>query len=381
MTAFEDLLTWRESSTSGEAIGAAVEAAGRAMAAGSGAARDVLAGAERIVVTGAGSSYYLAQAVAATGRAVLRRTVMAAPLSELILRPESVLVGAPGVGAGGAGGAGQAAGHVAGHAAGNAAGREPVVIISRSGATSEAVTVAEAMRAAGHPTVAVTCRGDSRLAALADVTLVAPSGDEAAIVMTRSFASMLALLLGVVAIVGGDDRLASDLAHVPDRWDEAVAAARIGRRLGTTDWSRVVVLGGGPAFPIAAEWGLKLTETSQVPTSAFEPLEFRHGPISVCEPGMLVVGLIGGAGAAEAAAVDDEAARLGAATWLIARDENEARGASGEVSLIGGGLHPSARLPLLVHPAHALALSLALTRGRDPDAPRHLGQVVILGPE
>jgi fructoselysine-6-P-deglycase FrlB-like protein len=43
-------------------------------------------------------------------------------------------------------------------------------------------------------------------------------------------------------------------------------------------------------------------------------------------------------------------------------------------------LHALARLPLLVHPAHALALSLALTRGRDPDAPRHLGQVVILDP-
>jgi glucosamine--fructose-6-phosphate aminotransferase (isomerizing) len=367
MTAFEDLLTWRESSTSGEAIGAAVEAAGRATAAGLGVARDLLADAERIVVTGAGSSYYLAQAVAATARAVLGRAVIAAPLSELILRPESVLVGAPGIGAG--------------VGAGRDAGREPVVIISRSGSTSEAVSVAEGMRAAGHPTIAVTCRGDSPLAALADVTLVSPSGDEAAIVMTRSFASMLALLLGVVAIVGRDDRLASDLARVPDRWDEAVAAARVGRRLGTTDWSRIVVLGGGPAFGIAAEWGLKLTETSQVPTSAFEPLEFRHGPISVCEPGMLVVGLIGGAGAAEEAAVVDEAARLGAETWLIARDEDEARGASGEVSLIGGGLHPSARLPLLVHPAHALALSLALTRGRDPDAPRHLGQVVILGPE
>ena len=55
------------------------------------------------------------------------------------------------------------------------------------------------MRAAGHPTIAVTCRGGSPLASLADVTLVSPAGDEAAIVMTRSFASMLALLLGVVA--------------------------------------------------------------------------------------------------------------------------------------------------------------------------------------
>jgi fructoselysine-6-P-deglycase FrlB-like protein len=47
---------------------------------------------------------------------------------------------------------------------------------------------------------------------------------------------------------------------------------------------------------------------------------------------------------------------------------------------VGSGLHPWARLPLLVYPAHALALTLALARGRDPDAPRHLGQVVILDP-
>ena len=355
MTDFEDLLTWRESSTSGDAIAAAVEAATGT----DDAALAVLSAADRIVVTGAGSSYYLAQVVASAARATTHRPVIAVPLSELILRPEGVLVAAT--------------------AAGGDAGREPVVIISRSGSTSEAVTVAERMRAAGHPTIAVTCRGGSPLASLADATLVSPAGDEAAIVMTRSFGSMLALLLGVVARVAGDDGLMTDLARLPGYWGDASAAAQVGRRLGATDWSRVVVLGGGPAFGIAAEWGLKLTETSQVPTSAYEPLEFRHGPISVCEPGMLIVGLVGGDGVAEEVAVVEEAARLGAQTWLIAGDEIEGGTTAGELSRIAGGLCSSARLPLLLHPGHALALALALTRGCDPDAPRHLGQVVILG--
>ena len=355
MTDFEDLLTWRESSTSGDAIAAAVDAAAGA----DDAALDVLAAADRIVVTGAGSSYYLAQVVASAARAMTHRPVIAVPLSELILRPEGVLVAATG--------------------AGGDAGREPVVIISRSGSTSEAVTVAERMRAAGHPTIAVTCRGGSPLASLADATLVSPAGDEAAIVMTRSFGSMLALLLGVVARVAGDQGLMTDLSRLSGHWGDATAAAHVGRRLGATDWSRIVVLGGGPAFGIAAEWGLKLTETSQVPTSAYEPLEFRHGPISVCEPGMLVVGLVGGAGVAEEVVVVEEAARLGAQTWLIAGDEIDGGTTAGELSRIAGGLHSSARLPLLLHPGHALALELALTRGCDPDAPRHLGQVVILG--
>jgi glucosamine--fructose-6-phosphate aminotransferase (isomerizing) len=192
---------------------------------------------------------------------------------------------------------------------------------------------------------------------------------------------MLALLLVVVARVGDDHGLMADLSRLRGHWGDVTAAARVGRRLGATDWSRIVVLGGGPAFGIAAEWGLKLTETSQVPTSAYEPLEFRHGPISVCEPGMLVVGLVGGVGVAEEVAVVEEAARLGAQTWLIAGDEVGAGATSGELSRIAEGLHPSAWLPLLLHPGHALALELALTRGCDPDAPRHLGQIVILGSE
>lgn len=347
MTGFDDLLTWRESSTSGEAIRAALAAATDEPGTRAG---DLLAAADRIVLTGAGSSYYLAQVAASVAQLVLRRPVSAAPLSELLLRPDGVVVA-----------------------------NEPIVIISRSGSTSEAVSVAARMRAAGHPTIALTCRADSPLAAATDVTLVSAAGDEAAIVMTRSFASMLALIESVVATVSGDAALARDLDQVPERFGEAAAAAALGRRLGATDWRRIVILGGGPAFGMAAEWGLKLTETSQVATLAFQPFEFRHGPISVCEPGMLVIGLLGGPGAAEEAAVVEEAAQLGASTWLLARTADEARGASGEVSLIGGGLDPWARLPLLAHPAHALACSLALTRGLDPDVPRHLGQVVILG--
>ena len=255
-----------------------------------------------------------------------------------------------------------------------------MIVISRSGSTSEAVDVVTRMRAAGHPTLVVTCRGRSPLAASAERVLVSPAGNEQAIVMTRSFASMLAMLLRAIAGAAGDDELAADLDRLPERWPEAVAAADVGHQLGSLGHRRVVILGGGPAHGIAAEWGLKLTETSQVASDVYEPLEFRHGPISVCEPGVLVVGLIGGPGAAEESRVLREAGEFGAETWLVGREADDDRGLAGWISLVGSGLHPWARLPLLVYPAHALALSLALTRGRDPDAPRHLGQVVILDP-
>lgn len=347
----DELLTWREASTSGDAIDAALASA-RSSA---GDVVELLAAADRVIMTGAGSSFYLAQVAAAVAREVTGQVVIATPPSELLLRPSGVV----------------GRGH---------AGREPVIVISRSGSTSEAVEVVGQLGAAGHPTIAVTCRADSPLAARAERVLLSPAGDERAIVMTRSFASMLALLLRVVAELGEDAALGRDLDQLPERWPEAVAAAGIGLALGSVDRSRIVILGGGPANGIAAEWGLKLTETSQVAADVYEPLEFRHGPISVCEPGVLVVGLVGGPGAPAEARVVGETAAFGAETWLVGRDASDGAGLAGQVSVIGGGLHPWARLPLLVYPAHALALSLALTRGRDPDAPRHLGQVVILDP-
>ena len=102
------------------------------------------------------------------------------------------------------------------------------------------------------------------------------------------------------------------------------------------------------------------------------------GEAVVCEPGVLVVGLIGGPGAQEEGRVLREAGGYGAETWLIGREADDDRGLAGWISLVGSDLHPWARLPLLVYPAHALALRLALARGCDPDSPRHLGQVVIL---
>ena len=192
MTDFEDLLTWRESSTSGEAIAAAIDAADAAPA----AARHLLADAERIVITGAGSSYYLALVVAATAA---RPCV--GPFSPRRYRSRSC---------------GRTRRAVGGER------REPVVIISRSGSTSEAVDVASGCAAPGIPTLAVTCRaGQPARADRPRRTLVSPAGDEAAIVMTRSFASMLALLLRLVAAVAGAATLGGGPRRVAGHWHEA----------------------------------------------------------------------------------------------------------------------------------------------------------------
>lgn len=327
---------WREASAGGEAIAAALAVA-------RGAPQELidrLDGARRIVITGAGSSLYISQVAAAAMRAHCGLPADAAPLSEVLLRPGGVF--------------GQ-----------DALADQPVVVVSRSGSTTEAVEVVRAAKARGQLTIAITCRPQSPMTGRADVTLAVPEADEQAIVMTRSFAAQSALLMRLGARLG-KAAFAADLDAIPGHWAELPPFIERAFELALTNPSRVVVLGGGPAYGIANEAVLKLTETSQVPASAFHPLEFRHGPISVCEPGMLVVGILGGETEAAERRVIDESAALGATTWVLGPDGP------------GADLDEVARLPLVLHVLQALALGVAVRRGRDPEVPRHLGQVVVI---
>ena len=273
-------------------------------------------------------------------RAKCRLPAESVPLSEVLLRPHMVL-------------------------AANEPTNQPVVVASRSGSTTEALEVIEAAKRRGQYTLAITCRPDSPMAAMADFTLAVPEADEKAIVMTRSFGALVTLLMRLGTRLG-DPAFAADLDSLPQRWSEAAPFIDRAMELASMNPSRVIVLGGGAAFGLANEAVLKITETSQVPASAFHPLEFRHGPISVIEPGVLVVGILGRRAEAEERRVIDETAALGATTWTM--------GSDGPGAAMGG----IARLPLVLHPLQALALGIAVRRGRDPEEPRHLDQVVLI---
>ena len=309
---------------------------------------DRLTMARRIVVTGAGSSFYIAQVAASAMRQVARLPAVAVPLSDVLLRPRDVFAdGAPT--------------------------DQPVIVVSRSGSTTEAVDAVRAARDRSGYALAITCRPGSPVTTAASDALAVPEADEEAIVMTRSFAAMVTLLMRLGARAGGpssptDQTFATDLDQLPSRWAETAPHVERAFELAAAAPTRVVILGAGAAHGLAQEAALKLTETSRIPSAAYHPLEFRHGPISVCEPGVLVVGILGGDSADAERRVLDESAAFGATTWVL--------GADGP----GRDLGEMARLPLVLHPLQALALGIAVQRGEDPERPRHLGQVVVIEP-
>ncbi len=254
-----------------------------------------------------------------------------------------------------------------------------LVAVSRSGTTTETLAAVERFRALGGAAVwTIPCSPDSPLANMSDLVLPAEVAQEESVAQTRSFASMLLLCQALAAHLG--DAGWERLRPLPDLVRRTLPTLRplmhdLGSRL---DFERVYFLGSGPAFGVAAEAMLKLTEMSLTSAAAFHFMEFRHGPMSMVDEATLMVGLISTMAAANETKVLAEMAGRGAA--VLAFGQGTSADAADWAVPLPPDL-PSWALPVLyLPPLQLFAYYRAQAKGLDPDNPRNLTQVITLDP-
>lgn len=212
-----------------------------------------------------------------------------------------------------------------------------VLAITRSGTTTEVLEALAALRGR-IPTVGITGDPATPIAHAVDALVALDFADERSVVQTRFATSALALLR---ASLGEDLGRVIDHARQALEWpvEDYLAA------------TQVSFLGVGWTVGLAHEAALKLREAAQAWTESYPAPEYRHGPVSVAEPGRL--------------------------TWLLG---DAPAGLTDEVAATGAtfvhhaGLDPMAALIV----AQRTAVELALRRGLDPDQPRNLTRSVIL---
>jgi glutamine---fructose-6-phosphate transaminase (isomerizing) len=200
---------------------------------------------------------------------------------------------------------------------------------------------------------------------------------ERSVVMTQSFTSMLLALQASAATIAGDEATLEQLRRLPPAARELMDAAEdFARRLGEDlDLSEFVYLGLGPAFGLAEEAMLKMTEMTQTHCVAYNSLEFRHGPISTVRPGTAVVLLNGLRERDYVDALVRDLGRHGAFVATISAEAN--RGSDLDLAL-GTELGDPARSVLHMPALQLMAYYRATALGLDPDAPRNLDHVVVL---
>jgi fructoselysine-6-P-deglycase FrlB-like protein len=205
------------------------------------------------------------------------------------------------------------------------------IAISRSGTTTEVLRAIERL----PRTTAITAVSGARFAE-GTRPVVLEFADERSVVQTRFATSTLALLrasLGETVPAGDADRA------LTEPLDPAWLAAE-----------QITFLGRGWTNGLAEEAALKAREAAQLWTESYPAMEYRHGPISIAQPGRLIW-------------------MFGEAPEGLAEDV-AATGAAYATS----GLDPMAHLIV----AQRLAVARARAQGLDPDRPRALTRSVVL---
>lgn len=254
-----------------------------------------------------------------------------------------------------------------------------IVVISRSGTTSEALIVADEAARRDLSLQAVSCHPHRPLAEKAVRAYIAQGGEDDTVVMIRSFTSMLLLLQQVVAATGGGSLPPPSLfaAHFPAVLSQTrplLSAIQAGFP------RRAYILGGASRYGIAQEGALKMQEMAGACALAFNPLEFRHGPWGSLSANDVVF-FLGQSYAAryEGPLFHELAARAGRVVPIASAAWFAQTGASPDSGIVLPDVIPELYLgPLAIVPLQLGAWQWAVSRGENPDAPRNLNPVVVL---
>lgn len=202
--------------------------------------RDALpAAGERVAVVGCGTSYFMAQAVAALREGAGQGETDAFAASEFPYGRSY----------------------------------DRVIALTRSGTTTEVLELLGRLRGTATRTTAVTADPATPVMSAADDLVVLDFADERSVVQTRFATTALTLLR----------------AHLGLHTDSVVADGRtaLTTRLpqGLLECGQFTFLGRGWTVGLANEAGLKMREASLSWTEAYPAMEYRHGPISITTKG------------------------------------------------------------------------------------------------
>ncbi|MEM6986452.1 MAG: SIS domain-containing protein [Pseudomonadota bacterium] len=242
--------------------------------------------------------------------------------------------------------------------------------VSQSGQSPDSVQLTRALRAGGGLTVAITNDANAPLATEAHATLELLAGREQSVAATKTFVSSVVAGVWLIAALAKDQSLLRALRSLPEQLASAIAS----------DWSpaehavaeqSLYTLGRGVSLAVSNEAALKFKETCQLHAESYSSAEVQHGPMSLVDTGFPVLAFAG-RDAAERSVVEvaDQLAAAGATVFVTSPLGRRAQALPRVATL-----HPLLDPIALIVSFYSLVERVAMARGVDPDAPRHLRKV------
>lgn len=256
--------------------------------------------------------------------------------------------------------------------------RTLIMPISQSGETIDVVEPVGAAKKRGAKVAAITNVLGSTIYRQADFQLLMGAGPEKAVISTKAFTAMIAVLLYAAHAVKDDAetgrkillQTADGITKLLDK--KYVSKVQdLAKKLAKQD--HMYVLGRGLSYPAALEFALKMKETAYIHAEGFAGGELKHGVIALVEKGTPVVVIAPNDETYDAIISNaQEVKARGAMVVGVSPRNNDVFDVHFDVDDIGDGT-----LILSVVVAQLLAYYLAIAKGfRDPDKPRNLAKSV-----
>ena len=234
---------------------------------------DAIRGIHRIYIIGCGSAYHVGMAARYVFESLARLPVEVDVASEFryrnpVLEPDSL-----------------------------------ALVISQSGETADTLAALRLCKDRGVRTVGIVNVVGSSIAREADATMYTWAGPEISVATTKAYSTQLAacyLLATEFARVrstladGQYENLVADLEALPEKIEKTLADKERIQWFASkyANAKDAFFIGRGLDYAVALEGSLKFKEISYIHSEAFAAGEMKHGPISLIEPGTLVVGVL-----------------------------------------------------------------------------------------
>ena len=248
-----------------------------------------------------------------------------------------------------------------------------VIALSQSGQSPDLVGYCQAAGDGGATVLAMTNDPESPLAKVSHCHLYLQAGPEKAVAATKSYSAELLVSRAFVSIWSGENL---NFDPIIDGAEKALKQTpRIELIAENFDLSKgVTTMGRGYAYANAHETALKIQETVKIPVASFSSADYLHGPISSLHDESRVI-FLAPTGIAESAMLST-VQRIRAITshiyWIGAGFTRK-----GDEVYLGGATDLSEMDAVIVDSIllQLFALYLAISAGKNPDAPVGLAKV------
>ncbi|MBR6623474.1 MAG: glutamine--fructose-6-phosphate transaminase (isomerizing) [Ruminococcus sp.] len=263
-----------------------------------------------------------------------------------------------------------------------------VIIISQSGETADSLAALREAKEKGIKTLGIVNVVGSSIAREADNVFYTLAGPEISVATTKAYSTQLIagyLLAMQFAVARGEmseekcTEMLNELNTIPDKIEKVLEdKERIqwfaNKLAGSKD---AFFIGRGIDYAISLEGSLKMKEISYIHSEAYAAGELKHGPISLIEDGILVIGVLTQQDLYEKTVSNMvEVKSRGASLMGLTTYGNYSMEDTADFTVYIPHTNPHFAGSLSVIPLQLLGYYVSVAKGYDVDKPRNLAKSV-----